>query len=375
MRADCPLLGTRVAYNPCVVRHRRLPNALCAQHANRRKASIDARLASPCSQQTVPGKKPATHPTPGWIRKMDLFRLRYRDAVFLGTALFFVVAALDHATSNALSLAAFYLFPILLVAWNCGRAWGLVFAVASIAAEVAQATLQEAPYLRPMHLYIAYANVLLEYLIVVLLTGMLRKLYQQERYTARIDVLTGARNRKGFQETLAGEIVRHQRKGIAFCLAYIDCDHFKQINDNYGHAEGDRLLKAIADVSIETLRRSDAVGRIGGDEFAIILPETGKTEALFVVDKLQHKLGMVTRARRWRVSFSIGVAVFDKPPDSATVAMEFADRLMYTAKKTSKGFTVWNAFGDQASSPTIWEIRTPAAAVGRPAGEPPPKTP
>ncbi len=211
--------------------------------------------------------------------------------MFLGAALVFVVAALDHATSNALSLAAFYLFPILLVGRNCGRGWALVFAVASIAAEVAQATLQEIPYLKPTHLYIAYANVLLEYLIVVLLTGMLRKLYEQERYTARIDVLTGARNRKGFEETLAGEIVRHQRKGIAFCLAYIDCDHFKQINDNYGHAEGDRLLKAIADVSIETLRRGDAVGRIGGDEFAIILPETGKTEALFVVDKLQHKLG------------------------------------------------------------------------------------
>lgn len=306
------------------------------------------------------------------IRKMDLFRLKSRDALLLGAVLFFAVALLDRATSSALSLAAFYLFPILLIAWNCGRAWGVVFAVASVAAEVAQASLQESPYLKPMHLSIAYANVLLEYLIVVLLTGMLHKLYEQERFTARIDALTGARNRKGFQETLAGEIARHQRKGITFCLAYIDCDHFKQINDNYGHAEGDRLLKAIAEVSIETLRRSDAVGRIGGDEFAIILPETGRTEALFVVDKLQHKLRMITRARRWPVSFSIGVAVFDKAPQSATSAMEFADRLMYTAKKTSKGFTVWNAFGDPASVPTIWEIRTPASTPARAPSEPQP---
>jgi GGDEF domain-containing protein len=59
-------------------------------------------------------------------------------------------------------------------------------------------------------------------------------------------------------------------------------------------------LKAIADVALETLRRSDTVGRIGGDEFAVIFPETGRTEALFAVDKLQHKLRAVTRLRQWR---------------------------------------------------------------------------
>jgi len=301
---------------------------------------------------------------------MILFRLKRRDAMLYGTALFLMVAVLDRATSSTLSLAAFYLFPILLVAWNCGRVWGLVFAIASVGTEVAQAALQASPYLRPVHLYVAYANVLLEYLIAVVLTGMLRSLYEQERHTARIDALTGARNRKGFQEALAGEIARHQRKGIAFCLAYIDCDNFKQVNDNHGHAEGDKLLRAVAEVSLETLRRSDTVGRIGGDEFAVILPETGRTEALFVVDKLQHKLRAVTRSRQWRVSFSIGVAVFDTFPSDATAAMEFADRLMYTAKKTSKGFTVWNSFGDPASVPTVWEVRTIGAAGGRPVNEP-----
>jgi diguanylate cyclase (GGDEF)-like protein len=304
---------------------------------------------------------------------MNLFRLKRRDAMLLGTALLFVVAVLDRATSNALSLAAFYLFPILLVAWNCGRGWGLVFAVGSVAIAFVQTALQESPHVSPIHLYIADANVLLEYVIAVLLTGALRKLYDQERFNARIDALTGARNRKGFQEALTSEIARHERKGITFCLAYIDCDNFKQVNDNYGHAEGDRLLKAIAEVALETLRRSDTVGRIGGDEFAVILPETGRTEALFVVDKLQHKLRAVTRLLQRRVSFSIGVAVFDKTPGAATAAMEFADRLMYTAKKSSKGFTVWNAFGDPARTPTIWEVGTIGASDGAPFSEPLPK--
>ena len=304
---------------------------------------------------------------------MNLFRLKRRDAMFYGTALFLVVTVLDRATSNALSLAAFYLFPILLIAWNCGRGWGFVFALVAVAAQVAQATLQESLSVKPMNLYAAYGSVLLEYVIVVVLTGMLRKLYNQERLNARIDTLTGVRNRKGFQEALANEIARHERKGITFCLAYIDCDNFKQVNDNHGHAEGDRLLKAIADVAVETLRRSDTVGRIGGDEFAVILPETGRTEALFVVDKLQHKLRALTRLRRWGVSFSIGVAVFDKTPGAATAAMEFADRLMYTAKESSKGFTVWNSFGDPARTPTIWEVRTIGASDSAPISEPMPK--
>jgi diguanylate cyclase (GGDEF)-like protein len=304
---------------------------------------------------------------------MNPFRLKRRDAMFFGAALFFTVALLDRATASALSLSAFYLFPILLVTWNCGRGWGLVFAVAALGTQVGQAMLQESPYVKPIHLYIAYANVLLEYVIAVVLTGMLRKLYNQERFTARIDALTEVRNRKGFQEALANEIARHERKGIMFCLAYIDCDNFKQVNDNYGHAEGDRLLKAIAEVAVETLRRSDTVGRIGGDEFGVILPETGRTEALFVVDKLQHKLRAVARRRQWRVSFSIGVAVFDKTPRAATTAMEFADRLMYTAKESSKGFTVWNSFGDPARTPTVWEVRTIGASDSTPLSEPLPK--
>jgi diguanylate cyclase (GGDEF)-like protein len=288
--------------------------------------------------------------------KFNLFRLKRRDALLFGMALFVAIAALDRATSNALSLAAFYLFPILLVAWNCGRGWGLVFAVAAVTTAVVQVTQQDSPYIKPVHLYIAYANVLLEYVIAVLLTAAVRKLYNQERFTARVDMLTGARNRKGFQEALANEIARHERKGSTFCLAYIDCDNFKQVNDNYGHSEGDRVLKAIADVALETLRRSDTVARIGGDEFALILPETGRTEALFVVDKLQYKLRAVTGARQWRVSFSIGVAVFDKTPGDETAAMEFADRLMYTAKKSFKGFTLWNSFGDPGRTPTLWEV-------------------
>jgi len=85
-------------------------------------------------------------------------------------------------------------------------------------------------------------------------------------------------------------------------------------------------------------------------------PETAQRDALFVIDKLQHKLRAITRLRRWQVSFSIGVAVFRSVPDSATLAMEFADRLMYAAKNKGKGVTVWNVFGDPKGAPVVWQV-------------------
>ena len=288
--------------------------------------------------------------------KWSAFRLKRREALLLGLSLYLSIAVIDRATSDEFSLAGFYLFPVLLVAWNCGSRWGVVFALLSVAAQSGEATLNAGLYSRTVYLYFAYANVFLEYIIVVVLTSMLRKIFEQERFTARIDPLTGARNRKGFQEALATEVARHKRKNVGFCLAYIDCDDFKQINDKHGHAEGDRLLEAIANIAVETLRRSDTVGRLGGDEFAVILPETAQRDALFVIDKLQHKLRAITRLRRWQVSFSIGVAVFRSVPDSATLAMEFADRLMYAAKNKGKGVTVWNVFGDPKGAPVVWQV-------------------
>ena len=305
--------------------------------------------------------------------KINVFRLKRRDALVIGAAMFIGVATIDRLTSDEFSLTAFYLFPVLLIAWNCGRTWGLVFAILSVVAQSGQTPLDASNYTKGVYLYIAYANVFFEYAIVVVLTSMLRKIYEQERYTARIDPLTGVRNRKGFQEALATEVARHQRKGVGFCLAYIDCDDFKQINDKFGHAEGDRLLQAIAGVSVETLRRSDTIGRLGGDEFAVILPETDQRDALFAIDKLQHKLRAITRLRRWKVSFSIGVAVFRTIPGSATLAMEFADRLMYAAKNQGKGVTVWNVFGDTTATPVVWHIGItgPPSGGGRPRAESP----
>jgi diguanylate cyclase (GGDEF)-like protein len=266
-------------------------------------------------------------------------------------------AALDYVTSYDVSLAFLYLFAILMVSWNRGIVWGLVFVLISIACQIAMGLVQGHPYSSLSYFYQAQANLLFEYCVAVFLMSQLRNLFERERQTARIDLLTGVKNRQGFHEVLESEISRHLRNGASFCLAYVDCDNFKGVNDRFGHGEGDRLLAAVGHVAAASVRRSDTVGRLGGDEFAILFPETNQAEALAIEAKLREALDTITRPRPWwAVTFSIGIATFEAMPTTADAAMGYVDQLMYRAKRTGKAHTISAVFDDAA-------VATEAAGV------------
>jgi len=281
--------------------------------------------------------------------RVDLLALPRRWALMGGLWMLVAAAVFDYVTSYEWSVGSLYLFAILTVSWNCGMGWGLVFAAVSSACQIALGIIQGTPYLKPLYFYQAQGNVLLEYAVAVILTSQLRRLFERERHTARIDHLTGVKNRQGFHEVLGSEVARHLRNGACLCLAYIDCDDFKGVNDRFGHSEGDRLLEAVGHVMAASVRRSDTVGRIGGDEFAVIFPETNQHEALAIESKLREALDTITRPRPWwSVTFSMGVATFRTMPVSADAAMAFVDQLMYRAKRSGKAHTVSATF-DEAS--------------------------
>lgn len=281
--------------------------------------------------------------------KLNMFALPRRSALALGACMLLGALALDYVTAYEVPLAALYLFAILMVSWNGGVAWGFLFAALSFTSQIAQGLLHGHPYSTPLYFYEARANELLEYCVAVFLTTQLRRLYDRERQTARIDLLTGVRNRQGFQEVVEAEIARHYRSRTSFCLAYIDCDDFKGVNDRFGHSEGDRLLEAVGYVTAASVRRSDTVGRLGGDEFAVIFPETDHAEALAIEAKLRKALIRITRPRPWwAVTFSMGIATFAKMPVSADAAMAYVDQLMYQAKKAGKAHTISGTFDDSA---------------------------
>ena len=168
-----------------------------------------------------------------------------------------------------------------------------------------------------------------------------RKLLQLELESrAHIDYLTGVSNRGYFMEQAEQELCRALRYGKALSVFMMDIDFFKRINDSHGHKAGDTVLKKMAKVCLEELRGVDIVGRFGGEEFAILLPETGQTEASEVAERLRKSLATTTIALNAGVlinfTISIGVTSLACPDDSIDTLLNLAGKALYQAKETGR---------------------------------------
>ncbi len=158
-----------------------------------------------------------------------------------------------------------------------------------------------------------------------------------ERSLARSDHLTGLANRRAFEELLEMECKRSRRYKRPITLVYMDLDNFKRVNDGHGHQTGDEVLVAVAATLRSNLRATDCVARIGGDEFAILFPETDEDASRIVLRKLDAVLQELLTRTNWPIGFSFGVAIFPTPLDSLEAMLERADKLMYEAKNSGKG--------------------------------------
>ncbi|HVO87188.1 MAG TPA: GGDEF domain-containing protein [Casimicrobiaceae bacterium] len=281
------------------------------------------------------------------VNLLELYTLGYQRGLLVALLLYVATATLDLVTGIEISLGALYLFPILIATWNCGGRWGLVFALIAAVTQASIGLFNGYTQSSPGFFIVDNANRLATYLLYVLLAHQLRRLYDDERDAARVDDLTKVRNRKGFREVMQHEIYRHARSGKPFCVAYIDCDGFKSVNDSRGHSVGDELLRAIAVTLQDQLRRSDTIGRIGGDEFAVIFPETEGASLLALMTKVRHALTDVA-SPYGPVTFSIGMVTFPSPPEAADRAIHLADRAMYRAKASGKNGTVWDVYDPNA---------------------------
>jgi diguanylate cyclase (GGDEF)-like protein len=154
---------------------------------------------------------------------------------------------------------------------------------------------------------------------------------------AATDALTGLPNRRSVDDTLRRMLAQAARAGAPLSIAMLDLDHFKQINDNYGHESGDNALAALATLLHAELRTSDFAGRNGGEEFVIFLPDTERPNAITVVEQIRRKLHTLQIPGIDRqITASIGVATF---PDDATTPetlMRLADRALYNAKQLGR---------------------------------------
>ena len=158
----------------------------------------------------------------------------------------------------------------------------------------------------------------------------------------RHDQLTGVLNRRGLEETFAKEVARATRHDTTLCVALIDIDNFKKLNDTMGHDTGDEALIHLATICRETLRPQDTVARYGGEEFIILLPETSLDDGVVALTRLQRELTkkfFLHANEKVLITFSAGVTQM-QPTDNQASVIKRADGAMYQAKKTGKNRVV-----------------------------------
>ena len=160
--------------------------------------------------------------------------------------------------------------------------------------------------------------------------------FREARQLADLDSLTGLHNRRYFYETLGREVDRAQRYQRRLSLVIVDVDGFKEINDRIGHLAGDAVLAEIADRIRQVVRSADIPCRVGGDEFAVIVPEVEGGQARQLVGRIQRAVSAQPIARAGRVRVSAGVADI-QPNDNPTSLFERGDESLYAAKHAGKG--------------------------------------
>jgi diguanylate cyclase (GGDEF)-like protein len=159
------------------------------------------------------------------------------------------------------------------------------------------------------------------------------RLYVEAEEKARIDELTDLLNRRSLDELMAAEINRHSRYSGVFSLIILDLDGFKAFNDNYGHPAGDKLLKEIGVVLKATVRSTDQAFRYGGDEFAVLLPNTPIDAALQVANRTRRKVASKAKAGHIVITASLGLANWPADGVTAEEIVNAADTALYRAKR------------------------------------------
>ena len=176
--------------------------------------------------------------------------------------------------------------------------------------------------------------------LIVMLKERLGRLISRLADAARTDVLTGLLNRRGFQELFDLELERAKRSGRSLGVLVGDIDHFKELNDRFGHQRGDMALERLSEVLVAGKRRIDTAARIGGEEFALILPDAQAHDAYIVAERLRRAVRQAFESWPGSVTICFGVASYPKHGGSPAALLQAADQALYAAKELGRDRSV-----------------------------------
>jgi diguanylate cyclase (GGDEF)-like protein len=246
------------------------------------------------------------------------------------------VGVLDYVTGIELRVFPLYFVPVLIVSLRFGR-WPGLAAAGAAALTWLGANQAAGRDWHPLALTVANTLVMvIAFGTIALLGSALRRGLERERVTSRTDGLTGLLNGRGFHEAASAELVRARRYRRPLTLACLDLDDFKAINDRLGHDVGDATLARVAQLMRAVLRRNDLVARLGGDDFAILLPESDRAAAEPALQKVLVRLGRVAAEGEPAVTASIGAICYGEPPGEIEPLLRAADELVSAVKAAGK---------------------------------------
>ncbi|HEV2754230.1 MAG TPA: GGDEF domain-containing protein [Actinomycetota bacterium] len=261
-----------------------------------------------------------------WLERQSTF-----SAQAWALASIAVVGYLQYLSGPELVFSIFYVLPLLLLGWKVGGrgaapACGIAAATAALAEVAFEPGRQD--------VWVVFWNTASRFGVFLLVASLRAGVERQERLAAT-DPLTGVANGRVFNEAAARAIGAFRTRGRPVTVCYIDLDDFKTINDSHGHSGGDAALRAVAAALESSTREQDVVARVGGDEFALLLPDTGSEGATRILQSLRDRVAAAPAAPAG-ISFSIGAATFLVQPGSVDEMIGAADAMMYAAKRAGK---------------------------------------
>ncbi len=251
----------------------------------------------------------------------------------LGFLLIPTVGFAEIFTGYRFGFSLFFIFPLFLITRAAGPAWGILAALSCTLTWLVTDLFPGRA--SDISSWILAVNSVIRFYIFSAVISILRTLDREKKF-ARRDFLTGIPNRQAFFEMAQNEFSRARRYGRVLSFAHLDCDHFKQVNDSWGHQTGNKLLKILAETLQKNIRSTDIAVRLGGDEFGILMPETDYESSRVAMGRIRKILLDVMAKNNWPVTFSIGVTTCLSLPSTVDEMIRLADNLMYEVKNAGK---------------------------------------